>query len=129
MLKMAPWWLEEMVGRTRFIKYQLTKLLVPMLALLPKVPFCFCPVSSTRLKMSTVYPHRQPTNCQIRPTEEWDRDSKRLRSASPQVTRTTCTPFAHYVLKSDGDVVLYEENCKYLILTPTEFSFTDWMEF
>lgn len=83
--KMAPWCLEEMMGRTRLIKYQLTKLLVPTLALLPKVP--------VGLRLSSFFyktenEHSLPTQtaptCEIRQTKACKRwHSKPLRAASP----------------------------------------------
>lgn len=108
---MVPRCLEEMAGRTRLIKYQLTKLLVPTLAL----QVCFCPVSSTRLKMGTVYPHRQSTNCQIRQTgmEQVGQQAPQICFA-PGHQNHTHTLHPQVCYKSWWDV-LYKENCKYLI--------------
>lgn len=65
---MAPWWLEEMAGRAWLIKYQLTKLLIPMLPLLPRYLGCYHPSSSTGLTVSSL-PHRGLTARLGRQTE------------------------------------------------------------
>lgn len=73
--KMVPWWLEETVGRTRLIKNQLTKLLIPMLALLPKSLGYYCPDSPTRLKWAQLPPSPQPTARLGDKSTEWPRNS------------------------------------------------------
>lgn len=63
--KMASQCLEEMARRTRLIKYQLAKLLVPMLARLPKAASLLL----SRFFYKTENEHSLPTrtaNCQIR---------------------------------------------------------------
>lgn len=129
--KMAPWCLEEMMGRTRLIKYQLTKLLVPTLALLPKVSVCVCPVSSIRLKMSTAYPDRQWLPVRL---GKQRRVSGGTASPSELLHPRSLGPHTHpsptSVLQILTRCCSYKENCKYLMFTPTaDVSFTDCMEF
>lgn len=129
--KMVPWWLEETVGRTRLIKNQLTKLLIPMLALLPKSLGYYCPDSPTRLKWAQLPPSPQPTARLGDKSTEWPRNSgggaaSSSRSYSHQVTITTLTPLSHMLLQILRYVVLYSENCRY---SPYLLTFLNWVEF